>query len=281
MEPGIWDNPRRRLDLTTRGVIMGILNVTPDSFSDGGNFEDPERAVAHALEMEREGAEIIDVGGESTRPGAPSVSEEEELRRVIPVIAALRARSDILISIDTSKSSVALAAMKAGADIINDVTALGGDPEMMDVARDTRAGVVLMHMRGNPRTMQQSPEYDDVVGEVREFLRQRMEAAVASGVDPMRIALDPGIGFGKTSAHNFSLLKHTADFVSLRRPVLIGVSRKSFLGQWKGTREIASRLWSGVALTSFCRARGARIFRVHEPQPHFEAMRMTEAILGD
>ncbi len=275
----LWQTRRRTLDLSRHGAIMGVLNVTPDSFSDGGRFVDPDRACAHALAMVAEGADIVDIGGESTRPGAAPVPADEELARVLPVIERLRAASDVLISIDTSKAAVAAAALDAGADIINDVTALAGDPAMPEVARRTGAGVVLMHMRGTPATMQQAPAYADVVAEVAQFLRHRLDAAIASGIDPLRMALDPGIGFGKTPAHNHALLRHCDAFALDGRPVLIGVSRKSFLGLLVGSNDPAARLWPAVALTSFCRERGARIFRVHEPRPHREALRMTEAIL--
>lgn len=275
----LWQTRRRTLDLSRHGAIMGVLNVTPDSFSDGGSFVNPERACSHAMAMEADGADIIDVGGESTRPGAEPVVEAEEIARVLPVIERLRACSDIVISIDTCKARVAAAAMAAGADIINDVTALAGDAGMPEVARASGAGVVLMHMRGTPRTMQIAPHYDDVVAEVREFLRQRFHAAVASGIDPARIALDPGIGFGKTPEHNHSLLRRCDAFAIEGRPVLIGASRKSFLGRTLGSTDPEHRFWPAVALTSLCRERGARIFRVHEPRPHREAMRMTEAIL--
>jgi dihydropteroate synthase len=273
-----WQTLRRTLDLGRSGAIMGVLNVTPDSFSDGGLYLDIDGACQHALAMAEEGADIIDIGGESTRPGAAPVPEKEELARVIPVIQRIREQSDVLISIDTCKPAVAAVAIDAGADIINDVTGLA-DPRMMQVARDTGAGIVLMHMRGTPLTMQIDPRYDDVVTEVRDFLRQRFEAAVASGIDPMRMALDPGIGFGKTPEHNRLLLRHCDRFALEDRPVLIGVSRKSFLGSMVGSSDPSDRFWPAVALTSFCRERGARIFRVHEPRPHREAMRMTEAIL--
>ena len=274
----IWKLKRRTFDLTRRGIIMGVLNVTPDSFSDGGDFLDPDAAVAHALRMEGEGAEIIDIGGESTRPGAEAVEPEEELRRVVPVIRALRARSQIVISIDTSKSVVAHDALREGADIINDVTALLGDSLMPDVAARSEAGVVLMHMQGEPRTMQQNPHYDDVVAEVAEFLRQRVSAAIGYGMAEERIAVDPGIGFGKKPEHNFALLRAIDRLAELGRPVLVGVSRKSFLGWLADASSTTERFWPGVALTSFCREKGARIFRVHEPKPHCDALRMTEAI---
>lgn len=275
----LWQTRRHRLDLSRRGAIMGVLNVTPDSFSDGGRFVDPARATAHGLALVAEGADIIDVGGESTRPGAAPVPADEELARVVPVIGRLRAASDVLISIDTSKAVVAAAAVAAGADIINDVTGLAGDADMAATARDSGAGVVLMHMRGTPPTMQEAPAYADVVAEVGQFLRQRFDAAVACGIDPLRMALDPGIGFGKTPAHNHALLRHCDAFALDGRPVLIGVSRKSFLGPLAGSADPADRFWPAVALTSLCRERGARIFRVHEPRPHREALRMTEAIL--
>ncbi|MGH8046701.1 MAG: dihydropteroate synthase [Chthoniobacterales bacterium] len=271
----VWKTRRRTLDLTRKGAIMGVLNATPDSFSDGGDFMNPDHACRHALDMAATGADIIDIGGESSRPGAVPVSEEEELARVIPVIMRIRCASDVLISIDTCKARVAAAAVEAGADIINDITALSGDPGMMRVADETGAGIVLMHMRGTPQTMQLDPQYDDVVAEVRDFLRQRFEAAVACGIDPMRMALDPGIGFGKTPAHNRKLLRECAAFDVAGRPVLIGVSRKSFLNPEKPEE----RFWPGVAFTSMCRELGARIFRVHDPRPHRDALRMTEAIL--
>jgi dihydropteroate synthase len=259
---------------------MGILNVTPDSFSDGGSFLAPNSAVTHALQLERDGADIIDIGGESTRPGAEEVGEDEELRRVIPVIQAVRSQSKIPISIDTSKAAVAGAAMDAGADIINDVTALLGDEAMPEVARRSGAGVVLMHMQGRPRTMQTDPHYADVVSEVAEFLRQRLASILGCGMAAESIALDPGIGFGKKPAHNLALLQSLETFSRLGRPVLVGVSRKSFLASLADARNIPDRFWPAVALTSFCREHGARIFRVHEPKPHREALRMTEAIIN-
>lgn len=274
-----WRLRNQTLDLSRSGLIMGVLNVTPDSFSDGGAYWNASAALEHAAQLEAEGADIIDVGGESTRPGAEEVTEAEELRRVIPVITAIRARSRILISIDTSKAAVAAEATKAGADIINDVTALQGDPGMPRVAVESRAGVVLMHMQGRPRTMQQAPRYDDVVTEVAEFLRQRQEAVLGYGMAAENIAFDPGIGFGKTPAHNVALLRAISRFSELGRPLLVGVSRKSFLAAIADAPGMAERFWPGVALTSLCRERGARIFRVHDPRPHREALHMTEAIL--
>jgi dihydropteroate synthase len=276
----IWKIRGRELDLTRRAVVMGILNITPDSFSDGGAFLDPEAACAHGLVLVDEGAEILDVGGESTRPGSEGVSPGEETRRVLPVIQALRRVTNVPISIDTSKASVARAALEAGADIINDVTGLRGDPQMISLAAETRAGVVVMHMQGTPRTMQTSPRYADVVAEVGEFFRHSLEWSVASGLDPMSIALDPGIGFGKTPAHNLALLAGLESFSPLGRPILVGVSRKSLLGHLANSSAMEDRLWPGVALTALCRERGARIFRVHEAKPHHLALRTAEALLG-
>jgi dihydropteroate synthase len=277
----IWKLRDRELDLSRSALVMGIVNVTPDSFSDGGAFLDPDSACAHGLDLIAQGADILDIGGESTRPGSEGVSAEEETRRVVPVIEALRLKTDALISIDTSKASVARAALDAGANILNDVTGLRGDPDILPLAAESRAGVVIMHMQGTPRTMQAAPHYDDVVAEVGEFFRQSLERAVACGLDPMSIALDPGIGFGKTPEHNRALLTGLESFAPLGRPLLVGVSRKSFLGHLAGSVKMEDRFWPGVALTSLCRELGARLFRVHEPKPHREALRMTEAILGD
>ena len=277
----IWKIRDREIDLSRRARVMGIINATPDSFSDGGSFLDPQAALAHGLQMVAEGAEILDIGGESTRPGAQSVEADEEIRRVLPIIQALRRESPVLLSIDTSKAAVARAALDAGADIINDVTGLRGDPEMPALAASSKAGIVIMHMQGEPRTMQVAPTYDDVVEEVGNFFRQALARSVACGIDPMRIALDPGIGFGKTPEHNRRLLAELSAFLEFGRPLLVGVSRKSFLGWLAGSFAMDDRFWPGVALTSLCRERGARILRVHDVKPHTEALRMTEAILGD
>jgi dihydropteroate synthase len=276
----IWKIRDRELDLSRRALVMGIINATPDSFSDGGSFLNPADAVAHGKKLVAEGVEILDIGGESTRPGAESVSASEEMDRVLPVIRALRRESEVMISIDTSKASVARAALEAGADIINDVTGLRGDPEMPQLAATSQAGVVIMHMQGEPRTMQVAPRYDDVVREVGEFFRQALDRAVGCGIDPMRIALDPGIGFGKTPEHNRCLLANLSAFLEFQRPLLVGLSRKSFLGWLIGSSKMEDRFWPGVALTSLCRERGARIVRVHDVKSHTEALRMTEAILG-
>jgi len=276
----IWKIRDRELDLSRRALVMGIINATPDSFSDGGSFLNPADAVAHGKKLVAEGAEILDIGGESTRPGAESVSASEEMDRVLPVIRALRRESEVMISIDTSKATVARAALEAGADIINDVTGLRGDPEMPQLAASSQAGVVIMHMQGEPRTMQVAPRYDDVVREVGEFFRQALDQAVECGIDPMRIALDPGIGFGKTPEHNRCLLANLSAFLEFQRPLLVGLSRKSFLGWLIGSSKMEDRFWPGVALTSLCRERGARIVRVHDVKSHTDALRMTEAILG-
>ena len=276
----IWKIRDRELDLSRRALVMGIINATPDSFSDGGSFLNPADAVAHGKKLVAEGAEILDIGGESTRPGAESVSASEEMDRVLPVIRALRRESEVMISIDTSKASVARAALEAGADIINDVTGLRGDPEMPQLAASSQAGVVIMHMQGEPRTMQVAPRYDDVVREVGEFFRQALDRAVRYGINPMRIALDPGIGFGKTPEHNRCLLANLSAFLEFQRPLLVGLSRKSFLGWLIGSSKMEDRFWPGVALTSLCRERGARVVRVHDVKSHTDALRMTEAILG-
>jgi dihydropteroate synthase len=252
--------------------LMGIVNVTPDSFSDGGRFLDPRRAIAHAEALAAEGAAILDIGGESTRPGAEPVPAAEELRRVIPVIEGLRETgAPIRISIDTSKAVVARAALDAGAEIVNDVTALRGDPEMAGLVADHAGPVCLMHMLGEPRTMQTDPRYDDVVSEVTAFLEERLAVAVAAGIDESRIWLDPGIGFGKTVSHNLELLDRVGELVALGRPVVIGTSRKSFLGRITG-REFAGLGAATVATNVLAYERGARIFRVHDVAPTRDAL---------
>ena len=272
----IWQTSRRTFDLGERGMIMGILNVTPDSFSDGGNYIDAETAVAHALQMVEEGAEIIDVGGESTRPGAAEVSSVEEIRRVVPVIKILRGKSETAISIDTSKAEVARAALEAGAEIINDVTALTGDPSMAAVAAQSKAGVVLMHMQGTPRSMQKDPRYEDVVIEVQDYLASRLVAASKAGIEEERIAIDPGIGFGKTPGHNWALIRELGIFARSGRPVLLGVSRKSLLKDMAGD-DMSRRDAATAALTAIGRSKGARIFRVHEIAGNLAALRTAEA----
>jgi dihydropteroate synthase len=273
----IWQTSRRTFDLGERGVIMGILNVTPDSFSDGGNYIDAEAAVAHALQMVEEGAAIIDVGGESTRPGAAEVSSDEEIRRVVPVIKMLRERSETAISVDTSKAGVARAALEAGAEIINDVTALTGDPDMAAVATESKAGVVLMHMQGTPRNMQKDPHYEDVVLEVKEYLASRFVTARKAGIEEERIAIDPGIGFGKTPEHNWALIRELGAFAQSGRPVLLGVSRKSLLKDIAGD-DMSRRDAATAALTALGHSKGARIFRVHEIAGNVAALRAAEQV---
>jgi dihydropteroate synthase len=252
--------------------VMGILNVTPDSFSDGGRFTDVPRAVGHGMAMEREGAGIIDVGGESTRPGAEPVSEAEELARVVPVIEGLRAAGlAATISIDTSKAAVAAAALDAGAGMVNDVSALRADLGMAELVAARGVPCVLMHMRGEPRTMQRDPRYGDVVGEVHAFLRERMEAAVDAGIAEQRIWLDPGIGFGKTVEHNLTLLRDLEALAELGRPVVIGTSRKSFLGRLTG-RDFTGLAAATVATSVLAYERGARVFRVHDVAPTRDAL---------
>lgn len=264
---------------------MGILNLTPDSFSDGGSYPSVEAAVTHGLAMVEEGAAILDLGGESTRPGSASVPVETELARVLPVLKQLRARTSALLSIDTTKAEVARRALDLGADIINDISALRADPSMLEVVSSSRCGLVLMHMQGTPETMQKSPAYENVTAEVRALLQARLDSCLETGIDRSRIVLDPGIGFGKTFDHNLQLLRQLENLHSLGRPLLLGCSRKSFLapfcqpGGTPATVPPAERHWPGVALTSLGRERGARIFRVHEVRDHLHALRMTEAIL--
>ena len=276
----IWKTRRAALDLTHRAQVMGILNVTPDSFSDGGEHLEVATALAHARRMIAEGAELIDIGGESTRPGAAMVAADEEISRTVPVIAALRAEWDGLISIDTTKASVAQAALAAGADIVNDVSGLLADGEMAAVCAAHGCGVVVMHMQGSPLTMQQSPRYADVVAEVREFFQQRFTALTAAGIDPAALCFDPGIGFGKTLAHNLSLLRALGEIAVAGRPLLLGVSRKSFIGKILGSAALDAREWPTVALTANARERGVMLHRVHSVKSNVEALRMTEAILG-
>ena len=274
----IWNTGRRTFDLANRGVIMGVVNVTPDSFSDGGNFTAVSAAVDHGLRLVDEGAEILDIGGESTRPGAAPVTAEEELRRVLPVIEGLAAKTGAALSIDTSKASVARAAVAAGAEIINDVTALQGDDDMARVAAESGCAVVLMHMRGTPRTMQQDPHYDDVVAEVSAHLAQRVDAARAAGIVADRIAIDPGIGFGKTVEHNLQLIAGLGRFAALGHPVLLGVSRKSFLATAAQCPNVEDRDVPTAVLTAEGYRLGARIFRVHAVQPNVQALRLAEAL---
>ena len=258
---------------------MGIVNVTPDSFSDGGQFLETQRAVARALDLVAAGADIIDIGGESTRPGAEPVSAEIEANRVLPVIKALRSQTQALISVDTFKASVASESLAVGADIINDITGLRGDPDMLRVAAASDCGIVIMHMQGRPRTMQTAPSYDDVVTEVSDFFQERLQKMAESGIDLRRVAVDPGIGFGKLLAHNLQLLRATPQFVNTGQPVLIGASRKSFIGQVLDSKQMSDRMWPTIAVTSLTREMGATIHRVHDVATCTQALRMTEAIM--
>jgi dihydropteroate synthase len=258
--------------------LMGVVNVTPDSFSDGGLYLDPEAAIAHGEELVAAGAVILDVGGESTRPGAEEVAEAEELRRVVPVVRGL-AGAGAEISVDTSKAAVAAAALDAGATVVNDVSALRGDPAMAALCAERGPTVILMHMLGNPRTMQREPIYGDVVAEVRDFLAERLEAAVAAGIDEERIWLDPGIGFGKTDFHNLELLRRLPELAELGRPLVIGTSRKSFIGRVDGSAA-SERLGGTIASSVLAAAEGADVLRVHDVAEVGQAIAVASAILG-
>lgn len=275
----LWKIAGRTVDLSQRALLMGVLNVTPDSFSDGGEFFTTDKAVEQGKRMAADGAQIIDVGGESTRPGAEAVSAEDELARVLPVIAKLRETIPALISIDTSKAAVARAALEAGASIINDVTGGRADPEMMPLAAKSGAGLILMHMQGTPRTMQAAPHYDDVVREVADFFRQQYSRALECGIESMAIAFDPGIGFGKTVGHNLSLLANLARLRLHDRPLVVGVSRKSSLGKMIDSDEMSDRLAPTIAFTALLRERGANVLRVHDVRENAAALRVTEALL--
>ena len=258
--------------------IMGVVNVTPDSFSDGGEFLDPARAIAHGERLAAEGADILDIGGESTRPGAEPVPADEELRRVLPVVEGL-AGVDAAISIDTTKAEVASAAIAAGATIVNDVSALRFDPELAGIVAGLGAGCCLMHMLGEPRTMQSDPRYDDVVSDVRAFLEERMDFAVSEGIAEDRIWLDTGIGFGKTLEHNLELLRRLDEIAAIGRPVVVGTSRKSFLGKLTG-REEKERLPGTTATNVLALERGGTIFRVHDVAATRDALTVAAATLG-
>lgn len=266
----------KTLTFGERTLIMGILNVTPDSFSDGGRYMSLDAAVARAEEMAEEGADIIDVGGESTRPGADPVDEEEEKRRVLPVIEEIAKRIDLPISIDTYKPSVAREAINCGASIINDITALS-NPEMISLAAETKVGVVLMHMKGTPKTMQLSPEYDSLISEIYAFLKERIERAVEGGVSPDRIIIDPGIGFGKRVEHNLEIIRRLREFKSLGKPILIGTSRKSFIGHVLDL-PVEERVEGTAATVAISIANGADIVRVHDVKQMKRVAAMTDAI---
>jgi dihydropteroate synthase len=281
MRARLWKIAGRSIDLSRRGMIMGVLNVTPDSFSDGGEYFSTDKAVAHALQMVAEGAQIIDIGGESTRPGAEPITAEQEAERVLPVIKKLRGETDVLISIDTSKAEVANVALDAGASIINDVTGGRGDAEMMPLIGRRGAALIIMHMQGTPQTMQIAPRYVAVVSEVADFFRQQYGRALECGIDAMAIAFDPGIGFGKTLEHNLELLSNLECLRPDDRPLVVGASRKSFLGKLLGSSNMSDRLVPTIAVTALLRARGAEIFRVHDVKENVAALRMAEAIIGN
>ena len=279
MASTLWKIAGQTLDLSARSLIMGVLNVTPDSFSDGGEFFNTNKAIEQGQRMAAEGAHIIDVGGESTRPGAEAVSVDDELARVIPVVEKLRESTAAFISIDTSKAAVARAALNAGATIVNDVTGGRADPEMFALAAERKAALILMHMQGTPRTMQLAPRYDDVRREVANFFRQQYERALECGVDAIAIAFDPGIGFGKTVGHNLALLAHLERLRVHERPLVVGVSRKSSLGKMIGSNAMEDRLAPTIAFTALLRERGANVFRVHDVKENAAALRVTETLL--
>jgi dihydropteroate synthase len=274
-----WQLRSRTLPLGRRPRIMGIVNVTPDSFSDGGRFFDVEAAVAHGLRLVDEGADLLDVGGESTRPYSTPVEADEELRRVVPVIEKLAARCAVPLSIDTSKAIVARAALAAGAEIINDVTGLEGDPAMTPLAVETGAGICAMHMRGTPQTMQDDPRYDDVVAEIHAYLRQRRDRLLAAGVERKRICLDPGIGFGKTHEHNLTLAAHCGRFLDLGCPVLVGHSRKGFIGKILGDG-VADRTFGTLGVSLSLAVQGVQVLRVHDVAATRQTLRLFGAVQG-
>ncbi|QGJ70731.1 Dihydropteroate synthase [Planctomycetales bacterium 10988] len=274
-----WQTRNRLLEFGRRPLLMGILNCTPDSFSDGGKYFDPEEAIDHGLEMVAEGADLLDIGGESTRPYSEPVSAEEERKRVVPVIEELAKQVQVPISIDTSKAEVAEACLAAGAEIINDVTGLEGDPRMLEVAKVSKAGVCVMHMQGTPQTMQDHPTYQDVVAEIEQYLLDRRELLLEKGLELERICLDPGIGFGKTHQHNLTLLAHVSRFHRLGCPLLVGHSRKGFIGKVLNDKQ-ADRTWGTVATSLALARQGVQILRVHDIQPHREALLLFEAAGG-
>lgn len=278
-ERRVWLCSGREVVVGGRTLVMGIVNVTPDSFSGDGLPADAEAAVKLGAQMADDGADILDVGGESTRPGSDPVSAQEELERVAPVIEGLAAQVDVPISVDTRKLEVAGAAIEVGAAIVNDISG-GADQAMLEIVRDSGAGMVLMHMQGEPKTMQAEPRYDDVVREVRDFLAERIGAAVAAGVSRRQLCADPGIGFGKTVQHNLSLLRDIGSFHDLRVPLLVGVSRKRFLGELTGVDEPQERLEGTAAAVAWCVAQGVDIVRVHDVREMVKVVRVIDAIRG-
>jgi len=274
----LWRLRERCFDLSAKPLIMGVLNLTPDSFSDGGSYRSIQDAVAVAEKMVVDGADIIDIGGESTRPGADPVSAREELERVIPVIGKLAGRLDVPISIDTWKSEVAAAALEAGAEIVNDISAMTFDPDMAATVAEAGAAVVLMHSRGRPAEMQNNTGYADIVAEVMEFLEGRIKAALSAGIAAERIVVDPGIGFGKSVAGNMEIIRRLREFQSLSRPVLIGTSRKAFIGAALN-REVTGRVFGTAASVAVSMMNGASIFRVHDVMAMRDTVDMVRAIM--
>jgi dihydropteroate synthase len=275
-----WHFRDRSVTIGSPPLVMGIVNVTPDSFSDGGLFASTPAAVEHGLRLASEGADILDIGGESSRPGSHRVSLEEELARVLPVVRELVAKTDVPISVDTTKAEVARRALEAGAAIVNDITAGRGDAGMIDVVRDFGAGFVLMHMQGTPETMQDNPTYGNVLEEVRDFLEARVQACTDAGITADRLAIDPGIGFGKTLEHNLILMRDLGELAAMGRPVVLGVSRKGMLGQITG-RPRSDRMAASLAAVCYCASRGAaHVLRVHDVAPTVDAAKVIGAIEG-
>ncbi len=275
-----WQCRSRSLKLGERTLVMGILNVTPDSFSDGGNFIDPNAAVDRALEMVVQGADIIDVGGESTRPGADPVSADDEIRRTAPIIEKIREQSDIPISIDTTKSDVARLALEAGADIINDISAFESDPDMAGLAAESGAGLILMHMKGTPKTMQSNPDYGNVVEEVCNYLKARIDVAIQHGVARDHIVIDPGIGFGKTLEHNLALLRGLPALAVCDYPLLVGASRKRFIGQLTGRTAPIDRRAGSLGAAAWSVANGAHLLRVHDVLDTCDVCRILDTFIS-
>ena len=277
--PGVWKLRTRSLDLSDRPLVMGILNVTPDSFSDGGKYDDAQRAIDQAFAMEAQGADLIDLGGESTRPYSEPVAADEEWRRIEPVLSQLQGRLSIPVSIDTSKACVAERALALGVEVINDVTGLEGDPDMLRVARENGAGICAMHMQGTPQTMQDSPTYENVVGEIYEYLRLRRDHLLENGIEGSRICLDPGIGFGKLHTHNLELVRSVADFHQLNCPVLVGHSRKGFIAKELGDPE-KNRMAGTLGVTLALARQGVQLLRVHDVAETVDALRLFQVSGG-
>ncbi|NVN98396.1 MAG: dihydropteroate synthase [Geobacteraceae bacterium] len=278
MEQTLWRLKGRSFDLSVAPLVMGVLNLTPDSFSDGSSYNSVDIAVAAAMKMVEDGADIIDVGGESTRPGADTVSAREELARVLPVIEALATKVSVPISIDTWKSEVAAVALNAGVEIVNDISAMTFDAKMLQVVAEFEAAVILMHSRGKPSDMQKYTAYSDIVSEVRQFLGDRIEAAVTAGIDKDKIVVDPGIGFGKSVSGNLEIIRRLGEFKSLGRPVLVGTSRKSFIGAMLN-RDVSGRVFGTAATVAVSMMNGASIFRVHDVRAMRDTVDMVRAIM--